>query len=141
LTIGLGPHFRHPPSEPGPPGAAQIGRNWMAHLTERLNLTADQQTKIEPILADAAAKIQALHRTEVEQGSQIFKSANSQISALLTPAQQVELQKMETEREKMFMGHMRHHEGPGDGKPPPPPGAQTNAPPPAPGPPPPPQKP
>ena len=135
LTIGLGPHFRHQP---------EMKRLWMAQLVERLNLTADQQTKIQPILTDAKTKIQSLHRDEVERGSQIFRVANDQISALLTPEQKVELQKMEAEREKLFLEHMRpwglpregpggmrRHDGPDDGMvpppPPPAPGAPTNA--------------
>ena len=135
LTIGLAPHFMHPS------GAQQMNRLWMAQLVQRLDLTADQQAKIEPILAEAKTKIQSLHRDEVERGSQIFKSAHDQISALLTPEQKAELQKMEIEREKMFSGHMRpwglpardgpggmhHHGGPDEGMMPPPSGAPTNA--------------
>ena len=45
-------------------------------------------------------------------GSQIFKAANEQISAILTPEQQVEMQKLEAEREKMFPGG---HKFPGGG--------------------------
>jgi Spy/CpxP family protein refolding chaperone len=135
LTVGLGSHFLHPPGE------QQMKRHWMTHLTERLNLTADQQAKIQPILADAATKIQSLHRDEVERGSQIIKGIDDQISPILTPEQKVELQKMESEREKMFSGHMRLREGPGgmhhrggadDEKTPPPPDAPTNAAPPGP---------
>jgi Spy/CpxP family protein refolding chaperone len=141
LTIGLGSHFRHQP------GAQQINRLWMAQLVQRLDLTADQQAKIQPILAEAKTDIQSLHRDEVERGSQIMKAAHDKISALLTPEQQAELQKMEAEREKMFLDHMRpwgppregaggnyRHNGPGDETMPPPsvppPAAQTNAAPP-----------
>ena len=142
LTIGLGPHFMRSPGE------LPMKRHWMEYLTQRLNLTADQQAKIQPIVADAETKIQAMHRDEVEHGSQIIKATNDQISALLTPEQKVELQKMESEREKMFLGHMRpwglSHEGPGgmfhhggpndDGGMPPSPSAPTNAAPPGPAP-------
>ena len=141
LTIGLGSHFMRPPGE------QQMKRLWMAQLVQRLNLTADQQAKIEPILADAKTKIQSLHRDEVERGSQIFKAAHDQISALLTPEQKVKLQKMESEREKRFSDHMRpwgpprdgpremrHRDEPGGGRMPPPPDAPTNAPPPGPAP-------
>jgi Spy/CpxP family protein refolding chaperone len=139
LTIGLAPHFRHPP------GAQQMRRLWMAQLVQRLNLTTDQQAKIQPIVADAETRIQSLHRDEVERGSQIFKAAHDQISALLTPGQQAELQKMESERKKRFSDHMRswgpahdgprdmhHHDGSDDGRWPP--DAPTNAAPPAPAP-------
>jgi Spy/CpxP family protein refolding chaperone len=141
LTFGLASHFMHPP------GAQQMNRLWMMNLVQRLDLTTDQQAKIRPILTDAKIKIQSLHRDEVERGSQIFKAAHDQISALLTPEQKVELQKMESEREKMFSDHMRswgpsregpggmhHHGGPDDGGMPPPPDAATNAAPPGPAP-------
>ena len=101
LTFGLGPRFMHQP-EP-----QQIQRLWMAHLVQRLNLTPDQRAKIQPILADAQAKIQSLQREQVERGSQIFKAAHDQIAAILTPEQKVELQQMEREREKMFFNRTR----------------------------------
>lgn len=142
LTFGLRSHFMHQPG-------AQMKQVWMEHLVQKLNLTADQQAKIQPILADADTKIRALHREEIEHGSQIFKAANDQIAALLTSNQKVKLQEMESDREKMFSGHMHAwgpphdgpggmfpHSGPGEGTPPPPPPASpppaTNTPPAAP---------
>jgi Spy/CpxP family protein refolding chaperone len=125
LTIALSSHFMKPPAP------RDMRQHWMTRLTDRLKLTPDQQAKIQPILADTVTKVQALHRDEVQRGSQIFKAANEQIAALLTPDQNVELQKMEAEREKMFSGHMHRHGGPDDDggmPPPPPPGPQTNAP-------------
>lgn len=136
LTIGLASHFMKPP------GAQQMKQHWMMFLTKQLNLTPDQQAKIQPILTDAESKIQALHRDEMERGSQIIKTANDQIAAILTPDQKAQLAKLEAEREKMFSGHMHpwghggmhphggmmsHHDGPDDdgAKP----GSQTNAPP------------
>jgi len=40
LTVGLGAHFMHPP------GVQIMKRHWMSFLTEKLNLTADQQGKL-----------------------------------------------------------------------------------------------
>jgi protein CpxP len=133
LTIGLASHFMHAP------GPQQIRNHWMMRLVRDLKLTPDQQAKIDPILADAETKIQALHRDEMEHGSQIFKAANNQIAAVLTPEQQGELRQIESDREKMFSRHMHpsapphdgadatpHHGGPDDGSPSP-----TNAPAPA----------
>ena len=125
LTIGLGPHVYRFVHASAPPAPRDMKKNWMAHLIRDLNLNADQEAKIQPIVTDAAAKLQALHHEEMEQGSQIFKAANDQINALLTPDQQVEMQKMEAERQKMFPGHMHsggfRHDGPDDQAPPPPP--------------------
>jgi Spy/CpxP family protein refolding chaperone len=120
LTIGLGSYFMHPP------GSQQMKRVWMAHLTQRLNLTVDQQTKIKPILAEADMKIRALHHEEVGSIAQIFKETDEQISSVLTltPAQQAELQKMESERTKLYNGRARPWAPPRDGSggvPPPPP--------------------
>jgi Spy/CpxP family protein refolding chaperone len=146
LTYGWVSHFRHPPgAQQQHPGAQQMGRLWMAQLVHRLNLSPDQAAKIQPILVDARNKIQMLHRDEMERGDQIFMTANDQIAAILplTPEQKVELQKMESERKKMFLDHMRpwgpprdgpggpFHGGPGNDMvapppPPPAPDAQTN---------------
>ena len=103
--------FRHEgPHEP--PGAQQIRNHWLAHLTRALELTPDQQAKIEPILADAGNQIQALHRDEIDRISKIMDNANERIAPLLTPAQQEELKKIHSERERAFSGHLRPWDGP-----------------------------
>jgi Spy/CpxP family protein refolding chaperone len=107
LTVGLGPHFMHPP------GPQMMKRHWMSHLTEKLGLTADQQAKIEPIVTDATNQLEALHHDETDRASKIMESVNSQISALLTPDQQAKLQQLESERQKEFSGHMHPWGRPG----------------------------
>jgi hypothetical protein len=118
LTIGLGPRFSTPP------GAQEMRNRWMMRLTHRLNLTDDQQAKIQPIVADAETQIQAVHHEDVGRVSGILQAATTKISALLNPDQQAELGKMERERERMFQGRMHGpgmHDmgGPGGGPPPP----------------------
>jgi Spy/CpxP family protein refolding chaperone len=124
LTIGLASHFMHPP------GMQQMKSRWMAHLVEKLNLTSDQQAKIEPILTDAENQLQAARRENIDKVSQIFQKANAEIATILTPDQQVALDKMikemESHRDQMFQGHMHEwgapHGGPdGPGMPPGPP--------------------
>jgi Spy/CpxP family protein refolding chaperone len=114
LTIVLGPRSK---SEPD---AQQMKNHWMLHLTHQLNLTADQQAKIDPILTDAENKIQAARKENFENVSQIFKKANAQIATILTPDQQAELEKMSKEmdrdHDRMFPGHHQWggpHGGPG----------------------------
>jgi len=103
LTIGLGPHFR------SNPGAQQMKSHWMLHLTHQLNLTADQQAKIDPILTDAETKIQAARRENMDTVSGIIQKTNAQIATILTPEQQAELEKMskdmDRDRDRMFPGH------------------------------------
>ncbi len=100
LTMGLGSHFMHPP------GMQMMKRHWMAHLTQKLDLTADQQAKIDPIVTDATSQLQKLHREEVAQATGIFESVDGQIAALLTPDQNAKLQQLESEREKEFPGRI-----------------------------------
>ena len=119
LTVSLVPRFMRSHGE------ADMRAHMMPFLTQKLDLTDDQKAKINPIVADLSAKVQALHHDEVDQGSKLFKNANEQILAILTPEQKVQLQKLEDERDKMFKGHMHpwgSHDGPGgppDGAPPP----------------------
>jgi len=104
LTIGLGPRFMHRPGMP------MKGRLLMG-LTHRLNLTADQQAKIDPILTDAENQIQSVHRDEIGRITRIMETANNQILPILTPEQKPGLLKiekeMERERDRMMPGHMR----------------------------------
>jgi hypothetical protein len=101
LMFGFRPDLSHPP------GPQQIRNHWLMHLTERLQLTPDQQAKIQPILEDAGAEIQKHHRDELEQISQIMQAANDKITPLLTAAQQAEMKQMEAERKGDFQRHMR----------------------------------
>ncbi len=55
LTIGLAPIFI---AHASAGDSSRCRRTSMAHLTQRLNLTPDQQAKIQPILADARMRIQ-----------------------------------------------------------------------------------
>jgi Spy/CpxP family protein refolding chaperone len=126
LTVGLGSPFMHAP------GAQQMKNRMLMGLTHRLNLTPDQQAKIDPILTAAESQIQTIHRDEVGRISHIMEGVKTQILPILTPEQQMELQKMEKEMEKqrdrMFPGHMRPWRQ--SAPPPPPGGAPPNGPPP-----------
>jgi hypothetical protein len=124
LTIGLG-HRIGPP-----PGAQEIQNRWMTRLTHRLHLTDDQQAKIQPIVTDAGLQIQSARRENIGRISGIMEAADKSISAMLDPAQQEELKKMERDREQFFSGRMHgmHRLGPGGGGNEPPSGTPPPAP-------------
>ena len=104
--------FSGPPGHPG-----DMQKRWMLNLTHQLNLTADQQAKIDPILRDTSEKVQKIHRDEFAQVRDILKASDDQIAAILTPDQKAELKKLVDEREKDFNGHERRWGGPRDGGP------------------------
>src|SRR5215472_6189849 len=71
-------------------GGAGRGRG-LERLTEGLNLTADQQTKVQPIIDQAQPQIAAIHREAVQKMKAVADSTASQIRPLLTPEQQKKL--------------------------------------------------
>jgi Spy/CpxP family protein refolding chaperone len=122
LTVVYSSHFLKPP------GAQQMKDRWKTLLIQRLNLNADQQAKIEPILTDSENQIQVARRDNMQTVSQIIEKTNAQIAAILTPNQQAALEKMSKEmmdrNRDRFPGHMHQWGGPhggpgGPGGPPP----------------------
>jgi DNA replication protein DnaD len=71
------------------------------HLGKRLNLSADQTAKLEPIFADQQQKMAALHNNTSltedqrrEQARSIFKDTHDQLATVLTPDQMQQLKSM-----------------------------------------------
>ncbi len=76
-----------------------------ARLSKRLNLSADQSAKIEPIFADSQQKTQALMaNTQLapedkrQQFKAIHKAQQAQLATILTPDQLQQLQAMKHHR-------------------------------------------
>jgi periplasmic protein CpxP/Spy len=85
----------------------------LEHLTRQLNLTADQQSQIKPILVDRQQKMQALWQNQSlsredrrTQMQAIHQDSESRITAVLNDQQKQKYQAMQE--------HMREH-GPGPG--------------------------
>jgi Spy/CpxP family protein refolding chaperone len=57
-------------------------------ITDKLNLTADQQTKVQPILDTTKPQIAAIHQEAMQKMNTVIDGALSQIRPLLTPEQQ-----------------------------------------------------
>ena len=80
-------------------------------LTEKLNLTDEQRTKLKPILQDQAQQVKAVHddtSLSQEQKSSKMKALHAsfrdQINAVLTPEQQAKFKEMRHE------GAEKHHQ-------------------------------
>ena len=97
------------PSPPIPPGEQEIqhgprgGRLEM--LSEKLGLTADQKSKISPILDDERQSLRALHHNSAldkdakrAKMEEIQKTHREQIRAVLTPEQQKKFDELKEER-------------------------------------------
>lgn len=95
LAIGLVPVLKAQPAEGqrGPGGPGGRGPN-IEMLAQQLNLTADQKTKLEPVLKSQQEKMQALRKDESlsredrqAKNKAIREEANAAIKAVLTPEQ------------------------------------------------------
>ena len=90
------------PDETGPSqhrhGEMALRRNPLEKLPERLNLTADQKTKVQPILDQAKPQIQAIHQEAMQKMKTVMDNTMAQIRPLLTPEQQQKLDTMQSGR-------------------------------------------
>ena len=80
-------------------------------LTEKLNLTDEQRTKLKPILQDQAQQLKAVHddtsltpEQKTAKMKAIHASFHDQVNAVLTPEQQAKLKEMKHE------GAEKHHQ-------------------------------
>jgi hypothetical protein len=62
--------------------------NPLEHMTESLDLTADQKAKIQPIIDQATPQLKAIHQEAMQKAHAVMENAMSQIRPLLTPDQQ-----------------------------------------------------
>ena len=79
-------------------------------LTEGLNLTPEQQAKVQPIIDQAHPQIVAIHREAMQKMKTVVDNTASQIRPLLTPEQQ----KTFDENQKSRQGRMRERKQPDD---------------------------
>jgi Spy/CpxP family protein refolding chaperone len=99
-------------AQPGPGG----GGHWHGHgfglqgITEKLNLTSDQQTKVQPIIDGAKPQIAAIHQEAMQKMKTVMDSTISQIRPLLTPDQQKKLDDIQKAHQDMMNAHKELHD-------------------------------
>jgi periplasmic protein CpxP/Spy len=73
----------------------------LQHLTKTLNLTSDQQAKVQPILNQAKPQIIAIHKDAMQKTQAVMATTMSQIRPLLTPEQQTKFDAVQKARQDM----------------------------------------
>ena len=76
-----------------------------ARLSEPLNLTSDQQTKVQPILDQAKPQFAAIHQEATQKAKGLMDSTLSQIRPLLTANQQKKLDAIQKAHQDMMNAH------------------------------------
>ena len=82
----------------------------LERLAEGLNLTPDQQAKVQPIINQAQPQIAAIHREAMQKMKAVVENTASQIRPLLTPEQQKKLD----ENQHSHQGRMKGRKQPRD---------------------------
>ena len=99
-------------AQPGPGGPGP----WHGHafglsgITEKLNLTADQQAKVQPILDQAKPQIAAIHQEAMQKMHTVMNSTLSQIRPLLNADQQKKLDAIEKAHQDMMNARKQLHD-------------------------------
>ena len=91
-------------AQPGPGGGGRgHGKRFMLErITKDLNLTSEQQTKVQPIIDQAKPQLAAIHQEAMQKTKAVMNSTMSQIRPLLTPDQQKKLDDIQKDS-------LRHH--------------------------------
>ena len=98
-------------AQPGPGGAGHCGHAFgLRGITEKLDLTADQQTKVQPILDAAKPQITAIHQEAMQKMHTVMNDTLSQIRPLLTADQQKKLDAIEKAHQDMLNARKQLHD-------------------------------
>ena len=77
----------------------------LEHLGKDLNLSADQQAKVQPIVDQTRPQIRAIHEEAMQKTKAVMDNAMAQIRPLLTAEQQQKLDAMQKAQEDMRNAH------------------------------------
>ena len=97
------------------PGAGGAG-HWHGHafglqrITEKLNLTSEQQTKVQPILDQAKPQIAAIHQEAMQKMHTVMNNTLSQIRPLLNADQQSKLDAIQKAHQDMLNARKQLHD-------------------------------
>lgn len=73
----------------------------MQHLTKSLDLTPDQQAKVQPLIDQARPQIIAIHKEAMQKTQAIIDKTMSQVRPMLTPQQQTKFDALQKARQDM----------------------------------------
>ncbi|HKG59760.1 MAG TPA: periplasmic heavy metal sensor [Pyrinomonadaceae bacterium] len=80
------------------------GRDRMEELSERLQLTADQKTKVQEIFNDTREQLRAVRQETEPRMDEIRRHADGRLQTVLTPEQWERFQRLRDERGRRGRG-------------------------------------
>jgi Spy/CpxP family protein refolding chaperone len=102
-------------AQPGPGGPCGAGAGHghafgLNGITNKLNLTADQQAKVQPVLDGAKPQIAAIHKEAMQKMKTVMDSTLSQIRPLLNADQQKKLDDIQKAHQDMMKARKELHD-------------------------------
>ena len=91
--------------------AMNVYRRWdrsnnrMDELAERLQLTAEQKTKVQEIFSDTREQLRATRQEMEPRMAEIRRQADGRLQTVLTPEQWQQFQRLREERQRRGRGH------------------------------------
>jgi Spy/CpxP family protein refolding chaperone len=79
------------------------------HLTKALNLTSDQQAKVQPIIDKARPQVMAIHKEAMQKMQTVMDNTMSQIRPLLNKDQQKKFDALQKAREDLRKARQELH--------------------------------
>jgi len=110
LTLGGLTYLHAGEHEHGPGPQMHHMGNPLEHLSEKLELTPEQKTKVQPIIDQAKPQIAAIHQEAMEKMRAVMESTGAQIRPLLTAPQQEKFDAMKKAHEDMHKAMQEMHE-------------------------------
>jgi Spy/CpxP family protein refolding chaperone len=116
LTLGGWTYLQaQDPNAPAPkhehgPGFKHHMENPFDHLSESLDLTADQKAKVQPIIDQTKPQMKAIHEEAMQKMHALMESTGAQIRPLLTAPQQEKFDAMKKAHEDMRKAMTEMHD-------------------------------
>ena len=82
----------------------------MEHMIRGLDLTPEQQTKVQPIIDQAKPQIVAIHQEAKQKTKTVIDGAVAKIRPILTPAQQKKFDDLQAARQEMQNARQKLHD-------------------------------
>jgi Spy/CpxP family protein refolding chaperone len=82
----------------------------LQHLTDKLDLTADQKAKVQPILDAAKPQFAAIHQEAMQKMKTVMDSTMSQIRPLLNADQQKKFDAIQKAHQDMMNARKEMHD-------------------------------
>ncbi|HSP45638.1 MAG TPA: hypothetical protein VLO30_06570 [Chthoniobacterales bacterium] len=89
----------------GPPHSGDVPDKMREHFRRALDLTAEQENKVAPIIDATSAKLETIRVETAERVRTVMEESKRAVAPLLTPEQQKKLDKLESQHRKMMIHH------------------------------------